>query len=123
MDEKDDERKIVIIANAEPYQHIFDEDEIKQKKVPGGLTTGLDPMMLNSENMWIAWGRGEADFKVTDEENKIQVPDEERGYTLKRIALTNDEVEGFYYGFANKTLWPLCHSTRSDPKAGTKATL
>ncbi len=109
-DHVDDERKTIIVANAEPYQHVFEGSEISQNKVPGGLTTGLDPLMLGSDNIWVAWGRGQADFEVTDDENKVRVPDEENGYILKRVKLTEKEVDGFYYGFANKTLWPLCHS-------------
>ncbi len=106
----DQDKRTIIVANAEPYEHVFDEEgEVSQKKVPGGLTTGLDPLMSDSENLWIAWGRGEADFEVTDKDQKISVPDED-GYTLKRVKLSKKEKEGYYYGFANETLWPLCHS-------------
>ncbi|MFO8109387.1 MAG: trehalose-6-phosphate synthase [Thermoplasmata archaeon] len=104
------DKKTIIVANAEPYQHVFEGDKVVQKKVPGGLTTGLDPIMLGSDNVWVGWGRGEADFQVTDDENKIKVPDDAKGYTLKRVKLSKDEIDGFYYGFANRTLWPLCHS-------------
>lgn len=103
-------KRTIIVANAEPYKHIFQSKEISQLKVPGGLTTGLDPLMLDSDNLWIGWGRGDADFEVTDEDGKVKVPDEERGYTLKRIKLSKEEQDSFYYGFANNVLWPICHS-------------
>ncbi len=99
-----------MVSNGEPYQHVRSEGEIKQEKRAGGLTTGLDPMMKDSNNLWIAWGRGGADFEVTDEENKVTVPNDEIGYTLKRVKLSRKEINGFYYGFSNSTLWPICHS-------------
>ncbi|MBS3765164.1 trehalose-6-phosphate synthase [Candidatus Bipolaricaulota bacterium] len=102
--------RLIVVSNGEPYQHIHSDEGIKQEKLAGGLTTGLDPMMKNSNNLWIAWGRGEADFEVTDDEDKIVVPDEEIGYTLKRLELSREEINGFYYGFSNSTLWPICHS-------------
>ena len=101
---------MVVVSNAEPYQHEYGDGEIRQEKRAGGLTTGLDPMMKSSDNLWIAWGRGEADFEVTDEEDKLVVPNDEIGYTLKRLKLSEAEVDGFYYGFSNSTLWPICHS-------------
>mgnify|MGYP006296736279 FL=1 len=108
----EEDNKLIVVSNAEPFTHVYQngEDEIKTVKRAGGLTTGLDPMMKNSSNLWIAWGRGEADFEVVNEENKVRVPDEEKGYELKRLKLSDDEQEGFYYGFSNETIWPICHS-------------
>ncbi len=104
--------KLIVVSNAEPYTHVYNEEkgEIKTEKRAGGLTTGLDPMMKNSDNLWIAWGRGEADFEVVDEDDKVWVPNKENGYKLKRLKLSEEEQEGFYYGFSNETLWPICHS-------------
>ncbi|MFW5992383.1 MAG: alpha,alpha-trehalose-phosphate synthase (UDP-forming), partial [Halanaerobiaceae bacterium] len=62
-----------------------------------------------TKGLWIAWGRGSSDFAVVNRENKVKVPDED-GYTLKRINLRKNEVEGFYYGFANEIMWPICHN-------------
>lgn len=101
---------LVMISNAEPYAHKYKDNNIVQEKQPGGLTTGLDPLMQNLDNCtWVAWARGEADFEVTDKNNSIKVPDE-NGYKLKRINLDKTEENGFYYGFSNQTLWPICHN-------------
>ncbi|MFN2364667.1 MAG: trehalose-6-phosphate synthase, partial [Halarsenatibacteraceae bacterium] len=103
-------KSLVMISNAEPYAHKYENDKIVQEKQPGGLTTGLDPLMQELDNsIWIAWARGEADFEVTDKNNSIKVPDE-KGYKLKRISLDKTEEDGFYYGFSNQTLWPICHN-------------
>ncbi|MFP4016221.1 MAG: trehalose-6-phosphate synthase [Halanaerobiales bacterium] len=101
--------KLVLVSNGEPYVHEKNREGYKCTKVPGGLTTGLDPLMQNEKGLWIAWGRGNDDFEIVDENNRVKVPDE-NGYTLKRIKLSDEELNGFYYGFSNETMWPICHN-------------
>jgi len=103
------QNRLVLVSNGEPYKHIYQNQEIKQEKLVGGLTTGLDPMMQEDDGLWIAWGRGEADFEVVDQENKVKVPDD-NGYTLKRIKLSEEEKNGFYCGVSNEVMWPICHT-------------
>ena len=103
------QKRLVLVSNGEPYKHTFENQKIKQQKLAGGLTTGLDPMMQEDDGLWIAWGRGEADFEVVDQDNKVKVPDEQ-GYTLKRIRLNEEEKNGFYYGFSNEVMWPISHT-------------
>ncbi|MFW6022877.1 MAG: alpha,alpha-trehalose-phosphate synthase (UDP-forming) [Halanaerobiaceae bacterium] len=101
--------KLVLISNGEPYVHEKTKEGLNCRKLPGGLTTGLDPLMKKEKGLWIAWGRGDDDFEAVDESNKVKVPDE-NGYTLKRIKLTEEELDGFYYGFSNETMWPISHN-------------
>ncbi len=101
--------RLVLISNGEPYTHKIKKEKTICEKLTGGLTTGLDPLMQEDKGLWIAWGRNEDDFKVIDQENKIKVPNK-KGYTLKRINLSEEEKNGFYYGFSNEVLWPICHS-------------
>jgi len=58
---------------------------------------------------WIAWGDGDADFDVTDEHDCVAVPPNDPSYTLQRIALSDEAIDSYYYGFSNRVLWPLCH--------------
>ena len=58
---------------------------------------------------WIAHGSGSADRKVVDPDGRILVPPDDPRYALRRVWLTEEEERGYYYGFANETLWPLCH--------------
>ena len=58
---------------------------------------------------------GEADFEVTDAQNRIKVPPEEPAYELRRVALSKEEEDGYYYGFSNEALWPLCHIVYTKP--------
>ncbi|ELY49611.1 alpha,alpha-trehalose-phosphate synthase (UDP-forming) [Natronorubrum sulfidifaciens] len=75
----------------------------------GGLTAGLDPVLKQSAGTWIAWGDGDADFDVADEQNCVAVPPDDPSYTLQRIDLSDEAVDSYYYGFSNRVLWPLCH--------------
>jgi trehalose 6-phosphate synthase len=58
---------------------------------------------------WVAWGHDSADRYTVDAQDHVQVPPDNPQYTLRRIWLSEAQVRGFYYGFANSALWPLCH--------------
>ncbi len=109
------DKKLFVISNREPYQHLKEEGKIKCVVPPGGLVTALDPVMRVCDGVWIAHGSGDADRLVVDEKNKIRVPPDNPSYTLKRIWLTKEEEDGYYYGFANEGMWPLCHITHERP--------
>ncbi|NIP79224.1 MAG: trehalose-6-phosphate synthase [Gemmatimonadetes bacterium] len=102
---------MVVVSNREPYEHRWGEDvgEIRVKRPAGGLTSALDPLLQAVGGVWIAWGSGDADAAVVDEEDRVRVPPEEESYTLRRIWLDQHDVNRYYLGFANQFLWPLCH--------------
>ncbi|MDP6043015.1 MAG: trehalose-6-phosphate synthase, partial [Dehalococcoidales bacterium] len=83
--------------------------EIICNRPVSGLTEALDPVMRASKGTWVAYGSGDADRTVVDSSNRVVVPLEKPEYTLRRVWLTDDEVAGFYLGFSNEGLWPLCH--------------
>ena len=70
----------------------------------------LDPVMRALGGTWVAWGHGDADPAVVDENDRVAVPPEEESYTLRRLWLTEEEVENYYLGYSNQALWPLCHN-------------
>jgi trehalose 6-phosphate synthase len=90
-------------------------DKIVANRPVSGLTEALDPVMRASKGTWVAHGSGDADKKVVDFHDRVAVPQEKPEYTLRRVWLTKEEVEGFYLGFANEALWPLCHVTFTAP--------
>ncbi len=112
---KMDGRPLFVVSNREPYMHITEGKEIKAIVPAGGLVTALDPILKAAGGTWIAHGSGEADFEVTDGKNRIKVPPEEPAYTLRRVALTKEEEDGYYYGFSNEGIWPLCHIAHIRP--------
>lgn len=105
----------IVVSNREPYVHSMSGDEIKWNRPVSGLTEALDPVMRASGGIWVAQGTGDADKKVVDKHDHIAVPPDKPEYTLRRVWLTEDEVNGFYLGFANEALWPLCHVTFTPP--------
>jgi trehalose 6-phosphate synthase len=102
---------LVVVSNREPYSHSYDGDDVAVDRPVGGLTAGLDPVMQRASGTWVAWGDGEADREVVDDD-RVRVPPEDPSYTLRRVWLDDDEIEEYYYGYSNQVLWPLCHSDR-----------
>jgi trehalose 6-phosphate synthase len=115
INERLGDHPFIVISYREPYIHTFEGRKIQCISPPSGLATALDPLMRASQGLWIACGTGEADGMVVDEESKIGVPPQNPEYTLKRIWLSHDEERGFYWGFSNEALWPLCHIAFASP--------
>ncbi|MBI4408198.1 MAG: trehalose-6-phosphate synthase, partial [Gemmatimonadetes bacterium] len=103
--------RLIVVSNREPYEHVWEEDGagIEVRRPAGGLTSALDPLMQAVGGTWIAWGSGDADSAVVDRNNRLGVPPEEPRYTLRRLWLDQRDVNGYYLGYANQFLWPLCH--------------
>ena len=110
------ERPIFVVSNREPYEHYTDSKGKVSYRVPaGGIVTAIEPVMVACKGTWIAWGSGDADKTVVDENNKIKVPPNEPKYTLKRIWLSEKEIKGYYNGFSNEAMWPLCLMAHTRP--------
>ncbi|MGB7630340.1 MAG: trehalose-6-phosphate synthase [Candidatus Deferrimicrobium sp.] len=108
-------KKLVLVSNREPYIHEKDGPVIRCIVPAGGLITALDPVMRACDGLWIAHGAGDADRETVDGNDSLRVPPKDPAYTLKRVWLTKEEEDGYYYGFANEGLWPLCHITHTRP--------
>ena len=80
-----------------------------------GLVTALEPILRACDGTWIAYGSGDADRETVDEHDRLRVPPDKPEYTLRRVWLTKEEEQGYYYGFANEGLWPLCHIAHTRP--------
>jgi trehalose-6-phosphate synthase len=108
-------RQVVVIANREPYIHQRVNGKIDMIRPASGLVTALEPILRQCGGLWIAHGSGSADRETTDAKGEIAVPPFQPKYKLKRIWLSQEEEEGYYYGFANEGLWPLCHLAHNRP--------
>ena len=104
-----------ILSNREPYIHVHTHEGIKCKIPAGGLTAALDPIMQACGGTWIAGGSGDADRGHVDEHDRVMVPPSDPKYTLRRVWMSKDEVDKYYFGFANQVLWPLCHCVFQKP--------
>lgn len=109
------DRTIFMVSNREPYIHTKKGRSINYYIPASGMVTAIEPIMEACGGMWIAHGSGDADKLTVDKDDKLQVPPDEPKYTLKRLWLTEEEEEGYYYGFSNEGLWPLCHIAYTRP--------
>jgi trehalose-6-phosphate synthase len=108
--------KIVILANREPYIHEFTEDgRIEVQHPASGLVTALEPVMHACSGVWVAHGSGSADRATVDRRDHVRVPPGEESYHIRRVWLSDEEMQGYYYGFSNEGLWPLCHVAYARP--------
>jgi trehalose 6-phosphate synthase len=108
--------RVVIVANREPYIHERTPDgQVVVRHPASGLVTALEPVMRACSGVWIAHGSGSADRQTADARGRISVPPGEESYTLRRVWLTKEEEQGYYYNFANEGLWPLCHVAHTRP--------
>ena len=109
------DRPIFVLSNREPYVHNKTKDKIEWSVPAGGVVTALEPVMEACGGTWIAHGSGNADAETSDKDGKIIVPPDEPKYTLKRVSLTPQEIKGYYIGFSNEALWPLCLMAHTRP--------
>lgn len=111
------ENAFFVVSNREPYIHTIDEisGKVKWVRPASGVVTALDPVMRSCGGTWIAFGSGNADKKFVNSKNNLGVPPDDIRYILKRVWLSKTEEEGYYYGFSNEGLWPLCHVTHTRP--------
>jgi len=106
---------LFVVSNREPYTHSR-QNGLLQVIVPAsGLVTALEPILRACEGTWIAHGSGDADRETVDRCGRLRVPPEEPRYTLRRVWLSKEEEEGYYYGLANEGIWPLCHIAHTRP--------
>ncbi|HYL36817.1 MAG TPA: trehalose-6-phosphate synthase [Bryobacteraceae bacterium] len=107
--------RLVAVSNREPYEHVRRPQGIQVVVPASGLVTALEPVLCACDGTWIAQATGDADREVVDEEGRVRVPPDHAQYTLRRVWLTPEEERGFYFGFANEGLWPLCHIVHTRP--------
>lgn len=106
-----------VVSNREPFMHVTNPitGKIQVVRPAGGVVTAIYPILRAVGGMWIAHGAGNVDKKFVNSKNKLGVPPGDNRYILKRVWLSKEEEAGYYYGFANEGLWPLCHITHVRP--------
>jgi trehalose 6-phosphate synthase len=106
---------LFVVSNREPYIHSHRDDFITITIPASGLVTAIEPILCACNGTWVAHGSGDADAETVDAHDRLKVPPEEPRYTLRRVWLSSEQEVGYYYGFANEGLWPLCHIAHTRP--------
>src|SRR5439155_733139 len=106
-------RPVFVVSNREPVSHVRDGRVVREQEPASGLVTALGPIMQACGGVWVAHGSGNADRDVGE---RIGLPSADPAYTLRRVWLSDEEEAGYYYGFANEGLWPLCHIVHERPR-------
>ncbi|MFJ2620901.1 trehalose-6-phosphate synthase [Glutamicibacter sp. NPDC087344] len=97
----------VVVANRLPVDRITNPDGTQGfRRSPGGLVTALEPVMAASDGAWVGW-HGGIDEELDSFEND--------GINLVPVPLSEDDLELYYEGFSNSTLWPLYHDVIVPP--------
>jgi trehalose 6-phosphate synthase len=109
------DHQFIIVANREPYLHRYHSGSIECVPPASGMVSALEPIMRACGGVWIAHGSGSADRRTVDANDHIQVPPDDPCYTLRRLWLSKEQEDGYYYGLANGGLWPLCHMVFTRP--------
>jgi trehalose 6-phosphate synthase len=109
------DRPFFVVSNREPYMHTYRGKNVEVSVPASGLVTAIEPILRTCQGTWLAHGSGDADRETVDERDCLPVPPDEPQYTLKRVWLTKEEEGGYYFGFSNEGLWPLCHIAHTRP--------
>lgn len=109
------DQQVIVLANRAPFRHDTGRDgQLNVNRSASGLVTGLEPLVEMYRGTWVAHGCGTADFIVADRRDGLTVAGQDSNYRLRYVPLSDEEHRGYYYGFANGGLWPLCHRAGVD---------
>lgn len=107
--------RVVVLANREPYIHERSGDTVRVLHPASGLVTALEPILRACSGVWVAHGGGSADRETADANGHVRVPPGEESFLLRRVWLSEEDEQGYYYGFSNEGMWPLCHVAHTRP--------
>lgn len=101
------EYDFVVVSNRLPVDRVVNPDGSDGWTTsPGGLVTALEPVMRSADGAWVGWP-GQAGLELEPFEND--------GIRMVPVPLSAAEVENYYEGFSNDTLWPLYHDVIAPP--------
>jgi alpha,alpha-trehalose-phosphate synthase [UDP-forming] len=106
-------RPMFVVSNREPVSHVFEGKRITELRPASGLVSALEPIMVACGGVWVAHGSGDADRAAGE---RVGLPSDDPSYTLRRVWLNAEEEAGYYYGFSNEGMWPLCHIVHERPQ-------
>jgi trehalose 6-phosphate synthase len=107
--------QLIVLANREPYRHENRDGRVVVERSASGVVNAVEPLLMRHSGVWVAEGVGEADRLAATDREGLGVPPDRPHYRLRRVWLSEVERHGYYAGFSNGALWPLCHRTSVEP--------
>lgn len=108
MKQKDDS-KVIIISNRLPVKIERRAGDLIISNSEGGLATGLGSIYNEGNNIWVGW----PGIVPKDKEEELLIIEKLKERNLVPVFLTEEEILGYYEGFSNEVLWPICHYSPS----------
>jgi trehalose 6-phosphate synthase len=105
-----DRSRFVVVANRLPVDEVTTAGGRSWRRSPGGLVTALHPVLAGQHGTWVGWAGN-----ASGPQDSPTSPFELDGMRLRPVALTPDDVERYYEGFSNSSLWPLYHDAIETP--------
>ena len=115
MRDRSGSSRIFVVSNREPYIHMRRGRATVCEVPASGLVTAIEPVLRACDGVWVAHGSGSADAETVDAFDRLRVPPGDPRYNLRRVWMSTEEEQGYYYGFSNEGLWPLCHIAHTRP--------
>lgn len=108
-------QQVIVVSNRQPFTHDIVDNSVELLQPASGLVTAMEPIVRACAGTWIAHGSGRFDRHFVDTDDRVHKQTDYGSYTLRRIWLTFEEERGYYDGFSNSGLWPLCHLVHVKP--------
>lgn len=113
---RSNEYKLIIVADGEPVVSKIEDGKVVSSVPAGGVAVVLDPIARKTQAQYIARAKNIEEKKAMDKNGKMLIGNADGSYQLKRLFFDQKDVEDYYYGFSNQSLWPLCHVAFEEPK-------
>ncbi|WP_321423999.1 bifunctional alpha,alpha-trehalose-phosphate synthase (UDP-forming)/trehalose-phosphatase [uncultured Bacteroides sp.] len=98
--------RLFIISNRLPLKaNRTDSNDFEFSRSEGGLATGLGSLSMEVEKHWIGW----PGLYTESEDEKEMITNYLQPYNFHPVFLSPKQIQNFYEGYSNSTLWPLCH--------------
>jgi trehalose 6-phosphate synthase len=108
--------QLIVLANRAPYQHSHEASGgLVATRSASGVVNAVEPLLRAGSGVWVGEGVGTADRAAIDARDGVMIQTDAHRYRLRRVFLEPNERRGYYEGFANSGLWPLCHRTAVEP--------
>jgi trehalose 6-phosphate synthase len=108
--------QVIVLSNREPVTHErTNSGRPAAIHSSSGVVNAVEPLVAACGGVWVAHGAGSADRETASDRDGLRVPPGNPRYRLRRVWLSDEELDGYYRGFANEALWPLCHRAHVRP--------